>query len=173
MGDGVVVVNPAVLTQHLAEIARLERELEVEKKSHREADGEIIKLRAAINGVQLTDAYVKDLVAPPVLPVLPTPETQRRASVVSDMENVAEEEEEQEKDSLKASDETTIKVTPSKDSETKKETAKEKVKETKNDEKKVEKKSQDTPKASAKDTPDSVTPEVASTLGKLGLEHPH
>merc|ERR1711862_988271 len=90
--------------------------------------------------------------------------------------NVVEEEEEQEKDSQKASDETIIKVTPSKDSETKEETAKEKVKETKNDEKKVEKKvekkSQDTPKASAKDTPDSVTPEVASTLGKLGLEHP-
>jgi myosin heavy subunit len=60
------VVNPAVLQEHMSKVARLEEELEEERFLRREADGEIIKLRAAINGVSLNSDEVKALLAPQI-----------------------------------------------------------------------------------------------------------
>ncbi len=56
-------VSPAMVAEHQARVALLEEELEAERKLRREADGEIIKLRAAINGVQLNDSEVDALLA--------------------------------------------------------------------------------------------------------------
>lgn len=56
--------NPEILAQHLQAIERLENELEAERRSHREADLEIIKLRAEINGVKLNASEVNALLAP-------------------------------------------------------------------------------------------------------------
>lgn len=56
-------VSPEVLADHRANVAKLQEELEIERKFRREADGEIIKLRAKINGVELNDADVNDLLA--------------------------------------------------------------------------------------------------------------
>ena len=57
-------VSPEALAQHRAKVATLEEELENERKLRRDADGEIIKLRAAINGVNLNDDEVKALLSP-------------------------------------------------------------------------------------------------------------
>lgn len=57
-------VSPEVLAEHRSHVARLEEELEAERRLRREADGEIIKLRAAINGVKLDEGMVRDLLAP-------------------------------------------------------------------------------------------------------------
>lgn len=57
-------VSPEVLAQHRAKVAILEEELEAERRLRREADGEIIKLRAAINGVKLNEDDVNALLAP-------------------------------------------------------------------------------------------------------------
>ena len=54
-------VSPEVVAKHKKHLSRLEQMLRVEKKARRDADCEVIKLRAAVNGVQLTDAEVKDL----------------------------------------------------------------------------------------------------------------
>ena len=54
-------VSPDVVAKHKKHLSKLEQQLRVEKKARRNADGEVIKLRAAINGVQLTDSEVKDL----------------------------------------------------------------------------------------------------------------
>ena len=54
-------VSPEVLAEHKAQLVSLEEELEAERKHRRAADGEIIKLRAAINGVQLNDSDVNAL----------------------------------------------------------------------------------------------------------------
>ena len=59
-GEG-VTVNPELLAQQRAHVQKLEDQLEAEKKLRREADGEIIKLRAAINGVKLDDSEVDAL----------------------------------------------------------------------------------------------------------------
>ena len=73
-------VSPEILEQHQANIAHLEEELEAERKLRREADGEIIKLRATINGVKLQDSEVQDLLAqqletaPPSASLPPTAE---------------------------------------------------------------------------------------------------
>lgn len=56
-------VSPEVLAKHKRHLSKLEDELRAERMHRREADGEIIKLRAAINGVQLNDAEVQDLLA--------------------------------------------------------------------------------------------------------------
>jgi hypothetical protein len=56
-------VSPEVVAKHKANISRLDNELQAERKIRREADGEIIKLRAAINGVQLNDSEVDALLA--------------------------------------------------------------------------------------------------------------
>jgi myosin-5 len=57
-------VSPAVLNEHRYKVTRLEAELESERKLRRDADGEIIKLRAAMNGVKLSDSEVNSLLAP-------------------------------------------------------------------------------------------------------------
>lgn len=64
--DGVPAdyVSPEALAEHRAKVAILEEELEEERRLRREADGEIIKLRAAINGVKLNEDDVKALLAP-------------------------------------------------------------------------------------------------------------
>jgi DNA repair exonuclease SbcCD ATPase subunit len=54
-------VSPEMLAKHQAQVVRLEEELEAERNHRRQADGEIIKLRAAINGVQLNDSDVSAL----------------------------------------------------------------------------------------------------------------
>lgn len=56
-------VSPEVVAKHRAAVARMEEELKAERTLRREADGEIIKLRAAINGVQLNDSEVEALLA--------------------------------------------------------------------------------------------------------------
>jgi myosin heavy subunit len=56
-------VSPEVLAEHRANVAKLQEELEIERKFRREADGEIIKLRAKINGVVLNDTDVNELLA--------------------------------------------------------------------------------------------------------------
>ena len=57
-------VSPEVVNQHRAHVARLEEKLENERQLRREADGEIIKLRAAINGVKLDEGMVSALLSP-------------------------------------------------------------------------------------------------------------
>jgi hypothetical protein len=56
-------VSPEVLADHRANVAKLQEELDIERRFRREADGEIIKLRAKINGVELNDADVNELLA--------------------------------------------------------------------------------------------------------------
>ena len=56
-----VTVNPELLAQQRAHVQKLEDQLEAEKRLRREADGEIIKLRAASNGVKLNDTEVDAL----------------------------------------------------------------------------------------------------------------
>jgi len=55
------VVDSKALTEQRRLVARLERELEKERSARRETDGEVIKLRAQINGVQLNEDEVKAL----------------------------------------------------------------------------------------------------------------
>lgn len=57
-------ISPDILADHLARVAILEQELEEEKKLRREADGEIIRMRAAANGVKLDSEMVNDLLSP-------------------------------------------------------------------------------------------------------------
>jgi hypothetical protein len=56
-------VSPEELAKHRSKVAILEEELEAERKFRRQADGEIIKLRAKVNGVELNDDDVNDLLA--------------------------------------------------------------------------------------------------------------
>mmetsp|Transcript_27066 Transcript_27066/g.41513 ORF Transcript_27066/g.41513 Transcript_27066/m.41513 type:complete len:1447 (+) Transcript_27066:288-4628(+) len=58
------VVSPEFIAEHEANIAKLHEELEAERKLRRETDGEIIKLRAQISGVELKDSEVTALLAP-------------------------------------------------------------------------------------------------------------
>lgn len=56
-------VSSEVLAQQRAKVATLEEELDAERKFRREADGEIIKLRAKISGVVLNEDDVNELLA--------------------------------------------------------------------------------------------------------------
>ena len=56
-------VSPEVLAEHRSKVAKLEEELEMERRIRKVADGEIIKLRAKVNGVDLTDAELRELLA--------------------------------------------------------------------------------------------------------------
>jgi len=56
-------VSPEMLAQHRSRVAKLEEELEGERRLRREADGEIIKLRAAANGVKLDEGMISDLLS--------------------------------------------------------------------------------------------------------------
>lgn len=69
------MVSPEVLAEHRAELRRLEDELEAERQHRRAADGEIIKLRAAMGGVQLSDSDVNALL-PDAMESLPPAETE-------------------------------------------------------------------------------------------------
>jgi uncharacterized phage infection (PIP) family protein YhgE len=69
------MVSSEVLEQHRAQLMRLEDELEAERKHRRAADGEIIKLRAAMGGVQLSDSDVNALL-PKAMESLPPAETE-------------------------------------------------------------------------------------------------
>ena len=50
------------LAEHQAMVAKLDEELETERRFRREADGEIIKLRAQMSGVTLEDSDVDALI---------------------------------------------------------------------------------------------------------------
>jgi len=54
-------VDPLVLAEHKALVKRLEDELYNEREARRSADGEIIKLRAEMNGIDMDASYVKEL----------------------------------------------------------------------------------------------------------------
>jgi myosin heavy subunit len=54
-------VNADVLNSHRAKVAILEEELELERQLREEADNEILKLRAAVGGVNLEDGNPKTL----------------------------------------------------------------------------------------------------------------
>lgn len=54
-------VSPEVLAEHRSKVARLEAELDDERRSRRETDAEIIRLRAKINGVELKEEDLNDL----------------------------------------------------------------------------------------------------------------
>jgi len=56
-------VSPDVLAKHKNKLSNLERQLRAEKKLREDADGEVIKLRAAVKGVQLSDADFNDLLS--------------------------------------------------------------------------------------------------------------
>jgi uncharacterized protein YceH (UPF0502 family) len=56
-------VSPEVVVKHKKHLVSLESELRAERNLRREADGEIIKLRAAINGVELNAKEVDALLA--------------------------------------------------------------------------------------------------------------
>lgn len=58
-------VNPEMLAEHRSHVARLEEKLEEEKRLRQEADGEIMKLRAEINGVKLDPEMVRGLMVDP------------------------------------------------------------------------------------------------------------
>ena len=57
-------VSPEALAEHRSRVARLEEELDEERRLRRQADGEIIKMRAAMNGVTLDESMVSALLAP-------------------------------------------------------------------------------------------------------------
>jgi myosin heavy subunit len=63
-GIPVDYVSPEVLAEHRSRVATLEEELDYERKLRHQTDGEIIKLRAASNGVKLNDEDVSALLAP-------------------------------------------------------------------------------------------------------------
>lgn len=56
-------VSPELVAQHKSNVAKLEDELKAERKLRRQADGEVIKLRAAINGVELGAEDIDALLA--------------------------------------------------------------------------------------------------------------
>ena len=57
------IVTMDKVAEHHALVAKLEEELEAERRFRREADGEIIKLRAQMSGVSLNDSDVDELVS--------------------------------------------------------------------------------------------------------------
>uniref|UniRef100_A0A7S3L5G5 Myosin motor domain-containing protein n=1 Tax=Amphora coffeiformis TaxID=265554 RepID=A0A7S3L5G5_9STRA len=57
-------VNPEILAEHRSHVARLEEELEGEKRLRREVEGEVYKLRAAMNGVKLDEEMIRGLMDP-------------------------------------------------------------------------------------------------------------
>jgi len=140
-----ITASPAVLSQHLSEIAALQRELDSEKLKRRDADGEVIKLRAAMNGIKLKDSDVQSL--------LPPVEEETQKSMEQQISSTAEE------------DPHVSKLPPEITGAEKQEV--QTIKTEKKDDKKDNKMKEVKERRHS-----SVTPEVASTLGKLGLKHP-
>jgi len=67
LGDKPMVpggVDPSRLAEQRALVAKMEEELKDERRLRRDADGEIIKLRAAMGGVKLSESDVGALLAP-------------------------------------------------------------------------------------------------------------
>lgn len=56
-------ISPEVVEHHKAEVAKMEAELDAERQLRRQADGEIIKLRATLNGVDLKQEDIEALMA--------------------------------------------------------------------------------------------------------------
>mmetsp|Transcript_39271 Transcript_39271/g.59237 ORF Transcript_39271/g.59237 Transcript_39271/m.59237 type:complete len:1407 (+) Transcript_39271:381-4601(+) len=54
-------VSPEVLAEHRAHVAKLEEELDAERAARRDADGEIIRLRAAMSGVEMSTEELEAL----------------------------------------------------------------------------------------------------------------
>jgi len=77
-------VGPSVLTEQKVLVERLEQELERERKARRNADGEVIRLRAKMNGVQLNENDVEEL--------LPTVEGQVLRPILNQQQDYKEEE---------------------------------------------------------------------------------
>jgi myosin heavy subunit len=82
-GEKGVTVNPDLLVKQRDHVQKLEEQLEAEKKLRREADGEIIKLRAAINGVKLNDSEVDALLGKKAAKV-PAPSHPKVVDLVAD-----------------------------------------------------------------------------------------
>jgi hypothetical protein len=61
-GEKVIADESKELAEQKALVARLEKELEREKASRKTADGEVIRLRAEINGIKLNDEEVAALI---------------------------------------------------------------------------------------------------------------
>jgi myosin heavy subunit len=55
-------VSPEVVEKHKKHVARLEEQLEAERNQRLEADGEIIRLRAAVSGIHLNEAEINAMV---------------------------------------------------------------------------------------------------------------
>eukprot|EP00545_Synedropsis_sp_CCMP1620_P000127 CAMPEP_0119012202 /NCGR_PEP_ID=MMETSP1176-20130426/6142_1 /TAXON_ID=265551 /ORGANISM="Synedropsis recta cf, Strain CCMP1620" /LENGTH=1668 /DNA_ID=CAMNT_0006965121 /DNA_START=239 /DNA_END=5245 /DNA_ORIENTATION=+ len=86
-------VSPEVVAQHKAMVAMLEDELDSERKLRTEADGEIIKLRANINGVELKESEVQELLAQQLAAV--PPRKTLPPDVIQEEDEYDEEEEEE------------------------------------------------------------------------------
>lgn len=55
-------VSPEVVEKHKKHVARLEETLKAERNQRMEADGEIIRLRAAVSGIHLNEAEISAMV---------------------------------------------------------------------------------------------------------------
>lgn len=55
-------VSPEVVEKHKKHVARLEEQLNAERNQRLEADGEIIRLRAAVSGIHLNEAEINAMV---------------------------------------------------------------------------------------------------------------
>lgn len=79
-------VDPLELAEQKAIVARLEHDLERERLSRRNADGEVIRLRAEINGVKLNAEEVAALIptGDDVVKALPLPELEPEPQVDSE-----------------------------------------------------------------------------------------
>jgi len=91
--SGSAAIHAEAIAEYKDKISRLEKELETERKAHREKDVEIIKLRAKINGVKLSDVDLQAMMAPvdgKLQP--PAPSEQQILENVAKEENLREEE---------------------------------------------------------------------------------
>lgn len=84
--DGVsgVTVDPQMLAEHRDHIERIESQLRSERKLRQDADAEIIKLRAAINGVNLSDQEVDALMGKQKAQAAATAEHPKLQDLVTD-----------------------------------------------------------------------------------------
>lgn len=102
---GSAAIHAEAIAEYKDKIAKLEKELEFERKSHRDADGEIIKLRAELNGVKLGDEEVQALLAPVDGKLHSPPATSTLSSVKANLDHVKEESESSSDSETESSDE--------------------------------------------------------------------
>lgn len=86
--SGSAAIHAEAIAEYKEKISMLEKELESERKAHREKDVEIIRLRAEINGVKLSDRDLQAMMAPVDGKLRPTPPPEQEI-----LEKVTEEEE--------------------------------------------------------------------------------